>query len=142
MDLMHKTLKIGIVTPKTAFYLEEVHMIVMPGAKGELGVMPGHVPLVVGLQPGLVITYNIKMEKVDKIFITDGFAEITGNSVNILAEEANYLTDYDKFDIENKLAKAEEELGFNKNEEELELIRKSIQIWEALLLLLKDQGAA
>ncbi len=46
------TLRLEIVTPDSKAYSEDVDMVVIPGAEGELGVYPNHVPLVTQLKPG------------------------------------------------------------------------------------------
>src|SRR6266446_234251 len=46
------TLKLEIVTPEEKIYSEDVEMVTLPGAEGELGVYPKHVPVLTTLKPG------------------------------------------------------------------------------------------
>jgi F-type H+-transporting ATPase subunit epsilon len=132
-----KTLKAEIVTPIAACYSKTVHMIVIPGSKGEFGVLPGHVAMIIGVNPGVVVTYNENMQEMDKIFIAGGFVEVTPESASILAEEAGYLKSYNLKDANERLARLKDDLSFCKNEEEAEIVNKDIQISEALITALK-----
>jgi F-type H+-transporting ATPase subunit epsilon len=46
------TLKLEIVTPEAKTYSEDVDMVTLPGAEGEMGIYPNHVPLMTRLAPG------------------------------------------------------------------------------------------
>ena len=52
---MANTLKLEIVTPEAVAYSDDVDMVTLPGAEGELGVYPQHVPLMTMISPGLVV---------------------------------------------------------------------------------------
>ncbi len=80
-------LLVEIITPEGIFYNKMAHMIVMPGIKGEFGVMRGHIPLLVQLQPGLVTIYENKEQ--ERISIADGYVEITEDKVIMLVEKAS-----------------------------------------------------
>jgi F-type H+-transporting ATPase subunit epsilon len=132
-----RTLNVEIVTPIAACYSKNVHMVVVPGSKGELGILSGHVSMIVGLSPGVVLSYNEDMEIMDKVFITNGFVEITPESASIIVEEAGYLKDYNLKDANERLARLKDDLSLCKNEEEAKIINKNIQISEALIRALK-----
>jgi F-type H+-transporting ATPase subunit epsilon len=72
------TLKLEIVTPEATAYSEDVEMVTLPGAEGELGVYPNHVPLLTTLNPGEVRV--LKGGKETFFAIGEGFVEITGTS--------------------------------------------------------------
>lgn len=83
------SLNVEIITPTSSFEFKDAHMAVMPGAKGEFGVLPGHVPLISGLASGIVTVFQGNhMKVVGRISISPGFVEVTGNSVVILVEQA------------------------------------------------------
>jgi F-type H+-transporting ATPase subunit epsilon len=80
------TLKLEIVTPEGRAYADDVEMVVLPASEGEIGVYPGHVPLMTQLLPGeLRIT---KSGKTDELVVGAGFVEITGDSVSVLTDMA------------------------------------------------------
>ena len=83
------SLNVEIITPTSSFEFKDSHMVVMPGSKGEFGVLPGHVPLISSLDSGVVtIFHGNHMKVVGRISISPGFVEVTGNSVVILVEQA------------------------------------------------------
>jgi len=87
-----------LVSPEKLLLSENTEMVVVPGAEGDFGVLVGHAPLISSLRSGVIDTYA--GNKIDKrIFVASGFAEVTGESCTILAEEA-ILVD----DIEPRLA--------------------------------------
>ena len=133
----HNIFKAEIVTPEGIFYAENVHMMVMPGVKGEFGVLVGHVASVVGLKSGLVTIYNQEMQVIERIFITTGFVEITEQSAIILVEQAANLAEYNLSDSVKLLAKLNEDLNFCKNDSEIGLVQKEIQEIESLIEILK-----
>src|SRR5436853_7163895 len=76
------TLKLEIVTPEKTAYSEDVEMVTLPGAEGELGVYPNHVPLLTTLNPGELRV--IKGGRETFLAIGEGFVEITGSAVSVL----------------------------------------------------------
>ena len=48
------TLKLEIVTPEAKVYSEDVDMVTLPGVEGEMGIFPGHAPILSTLKPGVV----------------------------------------------------------------------------------------
>ena len=78
MDKIHAK----IISPSGVLYSDDVDMVVMPGSEGELGVMAGHVPMIVQLKAGEVRFYNNKTHK--PFVINNGLAHITPGQVNIL----------------------------------------------------------
>src|SRR5436189_2127478 len=80
------TLRLEIVTPEATAYSEDVEMVTLPGADGEFGVYPNHVPLLTTLNPGELRV--LKGGKESFLAIGEGFVEITGSSVSGLTDMA------------------------------------------------------
>ncbi|MCM1190259.1 MAG: ATP synthase F1 subunit epsilon [bacterium] len=73
-----------VITPDRIFYEKQVQMVEFNTTEGEIGVLPGHVPLTVILKPGIL---DITEDGQDKIAaLHAGFAEILPDRVTILAE--------------------------------------------------------
>lgn len=81
-----KTLQLEIVTPDGHTFKGEVESIVMPAWEGQLGVLPGHEPLVALLKPG-ALRYTAA-GKDEWLAVSGGFAKIGPDKVVILAETA------------------------------------------------------
>ena len=83
---MANTLKLEIVTPEGVALSEEVDMVTLPAAEGEMGIYPQHVPLMTQLVPGVVVAR--KGNQAFTLAVSDGFIEITGNHVSLLTDLA------------------------------------------------------
>ena len=96
---MASKLKLEIVTPDAKTYSEDVEMVTLPGAEGEMGIYPMHVPLMTQIVAG-----EISVRKDGRDFflaVGDGFAAITGDSVSVMTDMAIKAENIDE-------AKAEE----------------------------------
>src|SRR5690349_24501388 len=80
------TLRLEIVTPEAKAYSEDVDFVLLPGAEGELGVYPNHVPLLTTLHPGELRV--LRGGKESYLAIGEGFVEITATSVSVLTDMA------------------------------------------------------
>jgi F-type H+-transporting ATPase subunit epsilon len=106
---MAGTFKFELVSPERVLLSEDVEHVVLPGVDGDLGVLPGHAPLVVTLRPGTISV--IGGAKTRKIFVKDGFAEFTPDTLNVLAEQAVSLDGAERSEIDGLIATAEQELA-------------------------------
>jgi F-type H+-transporting ATPase subunit epsilon len=79
-------LKLDIVTPHARVYSDTVDTVVLPTKEGEVGILPGHIPLITQIQSGeLRIT---KDGKLTALVVGDGFAQVIGDRVSVLAQRA------------------------------------------------------
>ena len=76
-------LRIEIVTPRRRVLSEEVDEVVLPGVLGELGVLPGHTPLLTALGTGPLRTITSGRSAV--LAVAGGFAEVLPERVTVLA---------------------------------------------------------
>lgn len=81
-----RTLKCVVVTPERAFLDETVDFVAVPMLDGELGVMPGRMPLIGRLGYGELRT--VRSHKVDRYFIDGGFVQVRNNIVTLLTSRA------------------------------------------------------
>lgn len=80
------TLRLEIVTPEAKAYCDDVEMVVLPGAEGELGILPMHAPLMTQLKPGEL---QVRQHGKDLwMAVGEGFVEVTQHSVSILTDMA------------------------------------------------------
>ncbi len=73
-----------IITPDRLFYEGPVKMVEFDTIEGEIGVLPGHIPMTVIIKPGILTITEEEGEK--RAALHAGFAEILQNQVTILAE--------------------------------------------------------
>ncbi len=79
-------LQLEVVTPERRVLSEEVDMVVVPGLGGELGILPGHTPLISQLQTG-VLSYT-QGGRTSQLHVSGGFLEVRDDHVSVLAEIA------------------------------------------------------
>jgi len=83
---MANTLKLEIATPDAVVYSNDVDMVTLPGAEGQMGILPHHIRLMTQLVPGEMIVRKDGRENL--LAVGEGLVEITGNSVNIVTDMA------------------------------------------------------
>ena len=96
-----------LVSPERLLESTEADMVVVPGSEGDFGVLPGHVPLISTLRPGVIEVYDGSVVR-QRIMVTGGFAEISNDRLTVLVEEAMPLADISAAQIDGKIRQAEE----------------------------------
>ncbi len=104
---MADTVEFELVSPQRLVTSQPVEMVVVPGAEGDLGVLPGHSPLIAEVRPG-VIDIHEGGKVGERIFVAGGFCEISPDRCTVLAEEAMAVSDIDRADAEARLKSASE----------------------------------
>jgi len=102
-------LQLEIVTPDRALVREMVDEVVVPGAEGDFGVLPGHTPLLATLRVG-EIWYRQGSEK-HYLVVAFGFVEVLPERVTVLAQVAERPEDIDIERAERAKKRAEERLA-------------------------------
>jgi len=119
------TLKLEIITPDAKIFEGDVDQVLLPGAEGDMGVLPMHEALITELKAGEL--HIIRQGKTEILAIGEGFAEITANSVGVLTDGAVAEGDIDEKVAEAAVKRAEELLKSNTLEgEELEATQASL----------------
>ena len=102
-------LTLEIVTPEARVYSDTVDTVVIPTVEGEIGILPGHIPLLTHIESGeLRVTKN---GKVENLVVGGGFAQIDGDKVSILAESAITEEKIDEAAVEKAMQRAQESLS-------------------------------
>lgn len=97
-----------IITPDRVFYEKPVKMVEFNTVEGEIGVLPGHIPMTVIIKPGvLTITEE---DNSREAALHAGFAEILQNQVTILAEIIEWPEEIDATRAQEAKERAEERL--------------------------------
>jgi F-type H+-transporting ATPase subunit epsilon len=99
-----------LVSPEKLLLTRAVDMVVVPGAEGDMGVLPRHSPTITTVRPGTIVVYEGGAVS-DRIFIAGGFAEVSDNRCTVLAEEAMPIEDIDKAAAQQSLADARENIS-------------------------------
>lgn len=99
-----------IVSPERLLLSQSVDMVVIPGSEGDIGVLPGHSPMITLLRGGEVLLYEGE-RVIARYFVTGGFAEITEERVTVLADTAELSSSLSRAAGEDDLRDALRELG-------------------------------
>jgi F-type H+-transporting ATPase subunit epsilon len=101
-------LTLEIVTPEARVYSDTIDTVVIPTVEGEIGILPGHIPLLTQVEDGeLRVT---KGGQTIWLAVSGGFAEVDNDRVSILAEHAITEEEIDESTVEAALKRAEQEL--------------------------------
>jgi F-type H+-transporting ATPase subunit epsilon len=103
-----KTVKVSVVTPDGPVYEADVEMVVTRAQSGELGVLPGHIPMVAPLQIGVVRMK--KATNTELVAVSGGFLEVRPDQVTILAQTAETPEQIDIRRAEEAKQRAEQRL--------------------------------
>jgi F-type H+-transporting ATPase subunit epsilon len=99
------SLTLEIVTPEARVYSDTIDTVVIPTVEGEIGILPGHIPLLTQVADGeLRVT---KGTTTTYLAIGGGFAEIDGDKVSVLAERAISEELIDEKAVEAAMQRAE-----------------------------------
>ncbi|GAA1531604.1 F0F1 ATP synthase subunit epsilon [Actinomadura kijaniata] len=102
------TLKVGLVSPEREVWSGEARMVVAQTIEGQLGIMPGHAPVLGVLLDGS----EVKIEPADggewiTAAVGSGFFSVADNEVSVLAEQAELGTEVDREHARQALSRAQ-----------------------------------
>jgi F-type H+-transporting ATPase subunit epsilon len=102
-------MKLKIVTPTRILVDTEVDEILAPGTEGQFGVLPQHVTFL-GLMDLGVLSYVVGRET-KSVVLHGGYAEVLGEDVTILADDAEFPEEIDPAEAKASLATVESDLS-------------------------------
>jgi F-type H+-transporting ATPase subunit epsilon len=106
-------LTLEIVTPEARVYSDTIDTVVIPTVEGEVGILPGHIPLLTQVQSG-----ELRVTKGGEtlfLAVSGGFAEVQADRVSVLAERAITEEKIDEKAVEEAIKRAEKDLADAKN---------------------------
>src|ERR1044071_4500626 len=123
---MPEQIQLEVVTPERRVLAEAVDSVTVPGMNGELGILPGHTPLISQLQTG-VLSYS-KGGTVERLHVSGGFVEVNADRVSVLAEIAERPEEIDAARARLAREHAEKTLSaFTGTEEDFEVARARLE---------------
>ena len=124
-----------IVTPDRVFYEGDANMVEFNTTEGEIGVLPGHIPLTVIIKPGILTIYEAEGEK--EAALHAGFAEILPDRITILAEIIDWPAEINAERAEAARQRAEERLRTKASETDIARAETALQRAIARIEVLK-----
>ena len=125
---MAKTFYLEIDTPTRQFFSESVQRVVLKTPMGEVGVLPGHIPMVIAVSVGPIrIKQNGKWREA---FLSEGFMEVTQDRAVILTDDAEWPEEIDENRAKEAMLRAEERL--HRKLSKIEYIRSQAALSRAM----------
>src|SRR5205823_4125687 len=134
---MASTLKLEIVTPDAKVFSEDVEMVTLPGVEGEMGIYPQHVPLLTQIVAGEIIARKGGQDYF--LAVGEGFVEVTGDHVSILADMAIRAENIDEAKAEEARRRAEARLAEKLDDEESAMVQAALMHSAAQLKVKRRQ---
>jgi F-type H+-transporting ATPase subunit epsilon len=120
-----------LVSPARLLFSGEVTSVTIPGTEGEMGIFPGHAPVLSTLRPG-VVTVAHESGAAERIFVRGGFAEVNSTGLTVLAETAIPLADLDAAMLAQQVKNAEEDVVDAKTDEARRVAQENLDHLKAL----------
>lgn len=112
---MANSLQCDIVSVEASIFSGKVSHIVVPGSEGEMGVYPGHEPLLTRLAPGPV-EVSLESGEQQVYYVSGGVLEVQPDSVSVLADTAARGGDLDEIAAKKALEEAERVMADKKSD--------------------------
>ncbi len=129
---MASTVFCSIVSAEEEIFSGQVGMVVVSGTIGELGIMPGHTPLLSGIKPGPVRLILEDGEE-EVFFASGGYVEVQPSAITILADTALRADDLDEAAALEARQKAEKELADQRADIDFARVAADLQEQAAML---------
>jgi len=124
------SLHVDVVSAEEAIFAGEAKFVSLPGEAGELGILPGHTPLISRIRPGtlkIVLTDNTE----EVVFVAGGILEIQPGTVTVLADTAIRAADLDEAKAEAARQKAEDALRNAKDKTDIAAVEAELAMLAA-----------
>jgi len=102
------TFHFDLVSPEKLLFSGDVEQVDVPGAEGDFGVLAGHAPFVSTVRPGILTIHSASGEQ--KIVVLGGFAEVSADSLTVLADVAEAVADIDRAKITTQIGELEQQI--------------------------------
>ncbi|CAM2147019.1 MULTISPECIES: F0F1 ATP synthase subunit epsilon [Paraburkholderia] len=106
---MAATIKVDVVSAEESIYDGQAKFVALPGEAGELGILPGHTPLITRIRPGAVRIVGADGNE-EFVFVAGGILEVQPGAVTVLADTAIRGKDLDEAKAAEARKRAEEAL--------------------------------
>jgi F-type H+-transporting ATPase subunit epsilon len=129
--MLPEAIELIVVTPERQLLQETVVEVNIPGREGQLGILPGHAPLMTELGIGELSYRTATSSQPTTLSIISGFAEVLPDRVTVLAETAERAEEIDLARAEAALARAEKRIA--SNEPNIDWDRATISLQRAVI---------
>ena len=132
---MADAIQLVIVTPERQLLSHSVVEVTLPGAEGELGVLPGHAPLITELGIGELRYKTAEGALSEPIALIRGFVEVLQDRVTVLAETAERPEEIDIERAKAALERAEKRIAAGPGTQDIDWDRATAALQRAMIRL-------
>lgn len=130
------TIQVEVVSAEEAIFSGRAKFVALPGEAGELGILPGHIPLITRIKPGAV-----RIEKEDGseefVFVAGGILEVQPKCITVLSDTAIRGHDLDEAKANEARKAAEEALKNAKSDVDLAKAQSELAVMAAQIAALR-----
>ena len=130
------TIHVDVVSAEESIFSGEAKFVALPGEAGELGILPGHIPLITRIKPGAV-----RIEKADGgeefVFVAGGILEVQPDCITVLSDTPIRGHDLDEAKASEARAQAEEALKNAKSDIDLAKATSELAVMAAQIAALR-----
>ena len=130
------TIVVDVVSAEASVFSGEAKFVVLPGQEGELGILPGHVPLITRIRPGAVRVQTAAGTE-ESIFVAGGLLEVQPDRVTVLADVAVRSKDLDEAKAKQAIEAAEHAKEKASGEIDIALVQAKLSALSAQLQFIK-----
>lgn len=127
------TVHVDVVSAEEQIFSGLAEFVVLPGEGGELGVLPGHTPLLTRIRPGAVRIKVPQQQAEELIFVAGGMLEVQPNLVTVLADTA--IRGHDLDEAKALEAKREAEEAMRNQDTKIDYAKAQAELAEAIAQL-------
>jgi F-type H+-transporting ATPase subunit epsilon len=124
------------VSPETVLFSGDVDQVDLPGIEGDLGVLPGHAPIVTLLRPGIVTI--MREGQREPVVVVGGFAEMGPGGLTVLADRAGSREDFDLDLLASDIKDTEEDVADCKDDAQRDKLTRRLDQLRALQAALRQ----
>ena len=138
-----KTFQIDVVSAEELIYSGQARFVALPGESGELGILPGHSPLITRIIPGAVRIERTDGSKTedDFVFVAGGVLEVQPMHVTVLADTAIRGKDLDEAKAQEALKLAQENRASAKDVQDIAVVEGELAMLAAQLAAIRKLRA-
>lgn len=130
---MAMTIHVDVVSAEESIFSGLCEFVVLPGEAGELGILPGHAPLLTRIRPGTVRLKVPQQEEEELVFVAGGMLEIQPSVVTVLADTA--IRGHDLDEAKALEAKKQAEEAMKNRTSDLEIAKAEAELAAAIAQL-------
>ncbi|CAM3061765.1 F0F1 ATP synthase subunit epsilon [Vibrio rarus] len=133
IGVTENTFQLNIVSAEGTLFSGPAHALAVSGADGELGIRPGHSPLLSKIKPGVTVFVTGEKQQEQVLYVSGGLVEVQPDVVTVLADTALHGKDIDRARAEEAKRAALENI--NKGETDANFAQAQLELAKAIAQL-------